>query len=187
MFLIVGLGNPGKEFEWSRHNLGFMLIDKLAHEADIEVTRRECSTLVGRGEIESVSVKLIKPQTYMNLSGEAVGCLLRKHPLSDATNRLIVISDDLALPIGTIRIRERGSAGGHNGLKSIIEALGTNEFVRLRIGIQPDHPVEQARRFVLGQFPGSERPLVEDILKRSAAAIRVILQHGPLKAMAEFN
>jgi len=187
MYLIVGLGNPGKEYEWSRHNLGFMLIDKLAGEAAIDVSRRECSALVGRGEIENVDVKLIKPQTYMNLSGEAVGCLLRKHALSEPKDRLIVISDDLALPLGTIRIRERGSAGGHNGLKSIIEALGTNEFARLRIGIQPEHPVEETRPFVLGQFPKSERPLVEDVLKRSATAIRVVLQHGPLKAMAEFN
>ena len=143
--------------------------------------------MVGRGEIENVSVKLIKPQTYMNLSGEAVGCLLRKHGLLDARNRLIVISDDLALPLGTIRIRERGSAGGHNGLKSIIEALGINEFIRLRIGIQPEHPVEETRRFVLGAFAKSERALVEDILKRSASAVAVILKHGPLQAMAEFN
>jgi len=187
MYLIVGLGNPGKEYERTRHNLGFMLIDRLAHAAAIDVGKRECGALVGRGEIESVAVKLIKPQTYMNLSGEAVACLLRKHALPDPKDRLIVISDDLALPLGKIRLRERGSAGGHNGLKSIIEAIGTNEFVRLRIGIQPEHPVEETRRFVLSSFAKSEKAVVEDVLIRSVKAIGVLLKDGALKAMADFN
>src|ERR671912_2493493 len=130
--LIVGLGNPGADYEWSRHNLGFMLIDKLASEAGIECKRRECQALVGRGEVESAKVKLVKPQTFMNLSGSAVSCLVAKHKLPEPRGHLIVISDDLALPFGRIRIRERGSAGGHNGLKSIIASLGTNEFTRLR-------------------------------------------------------
>jgi len=187
MYLIVGLGNPGSEYEWSRHNLGFMLIDILAREAGIDVGRRECNSLVGRGEIEDETVKLVKPQTYMNLSGEAVGCLLRKHGLAEPKDRLLVVSDDLALPLGTIRIRERGSAGGHNGLKSIIAGVGTDEFIRLRIGIQPQHPVEDTRRFVLASFPKSERAAVEEILTKSVAAIRAILKDGPLKAMAEHN
>ena len=188
MFFIVGLGNPGSEYDWSRHNLGFLVIDKLAEQERIAVTKRECRSLVGRGEIESQPVKLVKPQTYMNLSGEAVGCLLRKHNLVESGNRhVIVISDDLALPFGKIRIREHGSAGGHNGLKSIIATLGNNEFIRLRIGIQPDHPLEDTRGFVLNVFPRSERKAVEEVLETSAEAIRTIFRDGVLKAMAKHN
>ena len=190
--LIVGLGNPGKEYEWSRHNLGFMLIDKLAHDEGIVVSRRECSSLVGRGEIEGVRTKLAKPQTFMNLSGHAVSCLLAKMNVESPIKRLpikqlIVISDDLALPFGKIRIRERGSAGGHNGLKSIIAALGTNEFVRLRIGIQPEHPISDAKQFVLDTFSRSARAVVAETIEQSAKAIRTIITEGALKAMAQFN
>jgi PTH1 family peptidyl-tRNA hydrolase len=186
-YLIVGLGNPGKEYEWSRHNLGFMLIDKLSSDTRIAVKRRECQSLVGRGEIEGCAVKLVKPQTYMNLSGEAIACLLTKHRLAGLGENLIVISDDLALPFGKIRIRARGSAGGHNGLKSIIGAVGTNEFTRLRIGIQPEHPLSDSKRFVLDSFPGSAKPEVEKILDRSAEALHAILRDGVLKAMTEYN
>jgi PTH1 family peptidyl-tRNA hydrolase len=186
-YLIVGLGNPGKEYEWSRHNLGFMLLDKLAGEAGIEVKKRECQSLVGRGEIEGRAVKLVKPQTYMNLSGEAVACLLARYEPADPGEKLIVISDDLALPFGKIRIRARGSAGGHNGLKSIIGAIGTNEFTRLRIGIQPEHPISDSKRFVLDSFTGTGRTAVEDILQNSAEALRAILSDGVLKAMSTYN
>ena len=187
MKLVVGLGNPGSEYAATRHNLGFMLIDKIADDAQVTVGRRECSALVGRAEIESVPVKLAKPQTYMNLSGQAVSCLIAKHPGESVASQLIVISDDLALPLGTIRIRERGSAGGHNGLKSIIAVLGTNEFVRLRIGIQPDHPITDSKKFVLDPFARNERAVVNQVLDRSAQAIRTILRDGVLKAMSEFN
>jgi len=187
MWLIVGLGNPGAEYEWSRHNLGFMLIDKLAHDEGIAVGRRECSSLVGRGEIESVVTKLAKPQTFMNLSGHAVSCLLAKVQSESATKQLIVVSDDLALPLGKIRIRERGTAGGHNGLKSIIAAIGTNEFVRLRIGIQPEHPISDSKRFVLDSFSRTERSIVAETIELSAKAIRTIIRDGVLKAMSEFN
>jgi peptidyl-tRNA hydrolase, PTH1 family len=187
MWLIVGLGNPGDEYIWTRHNLGFMLIDKLARDAGIAVGRRECSSLVGRGEIEGDVTKLVKPQTFMNLSGHAVSCLLAKLKTESPIKQLIVISDDLALPFGRIRIRERGSAGGHNGLKSIIAQIGTSEFVRLRIGIQPEHPISDAKRFVLDSFSRTERPLVAEILDQSAIAIRTIIRDGALKAMAEVN
>jgi len=187
-YLIVGLGNPGKEYAWSRHNLGFMLIDKLASDAGIEVTKRECQSLVGRGEIEQRSVKLVKPQTYMNLSGEAVACLVAKYKTTtEPGERLIVISDDLALPFGKIRIRARGSAGGHNGLKSIIAAVGGNEFTRLRIGIQPEHPISDSKKFVLDSFTGAGRAAVADILQSSADAVRTILSDGVLKAMTKYN
>jgi PTH1 family peptidyl-tRNA hydrolase len=185
--LIVGLGNPGKEYEWTRHNLGFMLIDKLSLGTGIEKYRGECQALVARGEIEGCTVKLVKPQTYMNLSGEAVACLLAKHKLTEPGDNLIVVCDDLALPFGKIRIRARGSAGGHNGLKSIIEAVGTSEFTRLRIGIQPDHPIQNAKGFVLDTFPGATRPAVEETLERGVEALCAILRDGVLKAMSEYN
>jgi PTH1 family peptidyl-tRNA hydrolase len=186
-YLIVGLGNPGAEYEWTRHNLGFMLIDKLSAGSGIAVKRRSCEAIVGRGEIVGSSVTLAKPQTYMNLSGQAVGCLIAKDESLEAGERLIVISDDLALPFGKIRIRARGSAGGHNGLKSIIGSLGTDEFTRVRIGIQPDHPITDAKRFVLDEFPRGIRPEVETILTRSSEAIHTILKDGVLKAMTDYN
>lgn len=185
--LIVGLGNPGKEYEWTRHNLGFMVIDKLAGDCGIEVKSRECQSRVARAEIEGRVVKLVKPQTYMNLSGETVACLFAKHRLIQPDENLIVISDDLALPFGKIRIRARGSAGGHNGLKSIIGALGTNEFTRLRIGIEPEHPISDSKKYVLDSFPGTQRQAVEEILKRSVEAIHTILSDGVLQAMTEYN
>ena len=164
-----------------------MLIDKLSSEIGIDKYRRECQSLVARAEIEGQVAKLVKPQTYMNLSGEAVACLQAKHKLAEPGENLIVISDDLALPFGKIRIRARGSAGGHNGLKSIIDAVGTNEFTRLRIGIQPEHPISDSKRFVLDAFPSAAKPEVEKIIERSAEALRAILRDGVLKAMTEYN
>ena len=163
------------------------MIDKLSSDAGIRVSRRECQSLVGRVEIEGRVAKLVKPQTYMNLSGEAVGCLLAKHRLAEPGENLIVISDDLALPFGKIRIRARGSAGGHNGLKSIIGVVGTNEFTRLRIGIQPDHPISDSKRFVLDVFSTAVRPEVEKVLEKSAEALRAILRDGVLQAMSSYN
>lgn len=189
--LLVGLGNPGSDYAATRHNLGFMLIDKLADDERIVVKRRECNSLVGQGQVEGVATKLAKPQTFMNLSGIAVTCLLRKiesgEPLQEPAKQLVVISDDLALPVGKIRIRERGSAGGHNGLKSIIAEIGTDEFIRLRIGIQPEHPISDAKRFVLDTFSRSELPVMEEILKTGANALRTIIRDGALKAMQQFN
>ncbi|HEX3145704.1 MAG TPA: aminoacyl-tRNA hydrolase [Pyrinomonadaceae bacterium] len=185
MYLIVGLGNPGAEYERTRHNLGFMLIDKLAAAAGVAVKRSECRSLVGNGLIENERVVLAKPQTYMNLSGEAVGCLNQKH--ESGAGSLIIISDDLALPFGSIRLRQRGSAGGHNGLKSIIGALGTNEFARLRIGIQPEHPLSDAKRFVLDEFSKTERESLPAILERAAEALRSVLRDGIGKAMSLHN
>jgi PTH1 family peptidyl-tRNA hydrolase len=185
---IVGLGNPGAEYERTRHNLGFMLVDLIAREAQAQVRRKDCRALVGRAELEGRKVELVKPQTYMNLSGEAVACLVAKQESRDAAAReMVVISDDLALPFGTIRLRRRGSAGGHNGLKSIIAALRTDEFIRLRIGIQPEHPVGDTKSFVLDEFSRDERAALEEILERSAAALRAVLRDGIDKAMAQYN
>lgn len=184
-WLVVGLGNPGARYEKTRHNLGFMLVDWLAREFQTQVKREECRALVGRVEIENQRVELVKPQTFMNLSGEAVGCLLKKE--SRSPKKLIVISDDLALPLGAIRLRARGSAGGHNGLKSMIQCLRTEEFFRLRIGIQPEHPLRDTKDFVLENFSKTDFETVERVLERSAEAIRVVLSDGIERAMAQFN
>jgi peptidyl-tRNA hydrolase, PTH1 family len=184
-WLVVGLGNPGAAFEQTRHNLGFMLVERLAREADSQIKREECRALVGRAEIENRRVELIKPQTYMNLSGESLSCLL-KNPERDE-KRLIVVTDDLALPLGKIRLRPKGSAGGHNGLKSIISCLRSEEFIRLRIGIQPEHPLADAKRFVLEKFSKAEFGTVEKVLEESAAAVRTVIRDGVEKAMARFN
>jgi peptidyl-tRNA hydrolase, PTH1 family len=185
MYLIVGLGNPGTEYAQTRHNLGFMLVDKFAAQASANVKRRDCQSIVGAVVIEDQRVTLVKPQTFMNLSGEAVSCLISRNDV--AASSVIVISDDLALPFGSIRLRERGSAGGHNGLKSIIGALGTNEFIRLRIGIQPEHPINDARNFVLNEFTRSEKESLPEILESAAQALRSVLRDGIAKAMSLHN
>lgn len=184
-WLIVGLGNPGASYEKTRHNLGFMLIDLLAREAQTQVKRDECRSLIGRAVIGGETVELAKPQTYMNLSGEAVSCLLSKP--GRGVEKLIVISDDLALPVGSIRLRPKGTHGGQNGLRSIIDCLKTNEFVRLRIGIMPEHPISNTKNFVLENFSKSEAETVREVLERSADAVRTIVTEGIDKAMARFN
>lgn len=183
--MIVGLGNPGASYERTRHNLGFMVVDRLAREVQTQVKRDECRALVGRAIIENQTVELAKPQTYMNLSGESVSCLVSK---PDRTvDKLIVISDDLALPFGTIRLRPRGSHGGHNGLRSIIDCLKDNDFIRLRIGIMPEHPIANTKNFVLENFSKGESETVEKILEMSADAVRTVVTDGIEKAMAKFN
>ena len=184
-WLIVGLGNPGASYERTRHNLGFMLVDRLARDAQTQIKRDECRALIGRAVIENAAVELAKPQTFMNLSGESVSCLLSKQ--DRAVENLIVISDDLALPFGTIRLRPRGSHGGQNGLRSIIDRLGTSDFIRLRIGIMPEHPISNASNFVLENFAKGEIETVDKVLERSADAIRSVISEGVDKAMAKFN
>lgn len=184
-WLIVGLGNPGALYEKTRHNLGFMVVDRLAREVQTQVKRDECRALVGRAIIENQTVELAKPQTYMNLSGESVSCLVSKPDRS--VDKLIVISDDLALPFGTIRLRPRGSHGGHNGLRSIIDCLKDNDFIRLRIGIMPEHPIANTKNFVLENFSKGESETVEKILEMSADAVRIVVTDGIEKAMAKFN
>jgi PTH1 family peptidyl-tRNA hydrolase len=187
MRLIVGLGNPGADYEMTRHNIGFLLIDLLARQANATVKRLNCRALTGRAEIEGEKVELAKPQTFMNLSGDAVAGLLNKNAFFDA-RQMIVISDDLALPFGKIRLRAKGSAGGHNGLKSIISACKTNEFIRLRIGIQPEQfPIGDAKRFVLEKFSKAEQSKLEQILENGANAVRAVIRDGLPKAMAQFN
>lgn len=184
-WLVVGLGNPGLEYAKTRHNLGFMLVDMLAQRWQTRVTRDESRSLIGRAEFDRQVIELVKPQTYMNLSGEAVSGLLTKDN-RDVT-KLIVVSDDLALPFGTMRIRPKGTHGGQNGLRSIIDCLKTQEFIRLRIGIHPEHPIRDAARFVLENFSKGELEAVEKILETAADAIETIIRDGAEAAMARYN
>jgi len=185
--LIVGLGNPGERYEWTRHNLGFMLVDMLARQSGAQVKRSECRALVGRAEIEGRAVELVKPQTYMNLSGESVACLLRKREGLGPASDLLVVSDDIALPFGSIRLRPQGSSGGQKGLKSIISMLGTDEFLRLRVGIKPEHPVSDTAAYVLERFPKAQHAEVEKVLERCADALRAVLRDGIDRAMSQYN
>ena len=184
-WLIVGLGNPGAQYERTRHNLGFMLVDLIARQAQTQIKRDECRALIGRAEIENRIVELAKPQTYMNLSGESVSCLVKKPGRS--VDKLVVISDDLALPFGSIRIRPKGTHGGQNGLRSIIDRLGSQDFIRLRIGIQPNHPIANAKNWVLENFSKSDSETLEKVLETSADAVRSIMSDGVERAMARFN
>lgn len=184
-WLIVGLGNPGEQYERTRHNLGFMLVDELARQFNASVKRLECRALVGQFSNEGQTVELVKPQTYMNLSGESVACLLKKS--SRSARKVVVVTDDLALPLGSIRIRPKGSAGGHNGLKSLIECLKTDEFIRLRIGMKSELPFVDTKRYVLERFSKTELETVEKVLERSADAACAVINDGVEKAMAQFN
>jgi PTH1 family peptidyl-tRNA hydrolase len=185
MKLIVGLGNPGAEYEFTRHNLGFLLVDLLAERARCRVTRPEDQAHVGRGRLAGVEVALAKPLTYMNLSGDSVKALAARY---DARPEDVVVGvDDVALPFGRIRVRPGGSAGGHNGLKSIIARLGTQEFPRVRMGIAPDPQVGDLARFVLQPFPRAAREDVEKMLWTAADAVETILVEGVGAAMQKYN
>jgi peptidyl-tRNA hydrolase, PTH1 family len=186
MWLIVGLGNPGRQYEWTRHNCGFMLIDELARRAGREVRVSECQALTTRAAIGDQEVLLAKPQTFMNLSGAAVSALKEKYLIEESSS-VLVLSDDVALPFGKIRIRRDGSAGGHNGLKSIVAKLETNMFPRLRMGIAPDHQVAAMRDFVLAEFPRRDHDALEQMLARSAQAVEAILTSGIAEAMSKYN
>lgn len=185
MRLIVGLGNPGIEYAWTPHNLGFLVVDALAEDAGIRVTRPEAKSLVGLGLIAGREVALAKPQTMMNLSGLAVRELVGRAEceLSD----VIVVCDDVALPWGMLRIRERGTAGGHNGLKSVIGAIGTTEFVRVRLGVKPEELRGDLQEYVVRQIRREEEDLVAEEIEQGAQAVKLILAEGTQSAMNRFN
>jgi PTH1 family peptidyl-tRNA hydrolase len=185
MRLIVGLGNPGPEYEWTPHNLGFLAVDGLAELARIRITRPEGKAQVGRGEFAGEALVLAKPQTFMNLSGVSVKMLLEKYGLDPA--QMIVLVDDVDLPWGSLRIRERGSAGTHNGLKSIVSSLGTQEFLRIRLGVGPEKVWGDLRDYVLGRMGAAERETAAQVVADAAEAIRVICTEGVSKAMSQFN
>lgn len=185
MRIIVGLGNPGREYALTPHNLGFLVIDCLAERFGIRVTRPEAQSYVGLGQIAGHEVALAKPQTYMNASGHAVADLVERYEADPAET--IVISDEIALPWGVIRIRERGSAGGHNGLKSVIGALGTDEFLRIRLGICPEFPPGDLAAYDLAPIGKDVRKVAEEMVGNAADAIEVILAEGVGAAMSRFN
>ena len=186
MKVIVGLGNPGREYEATRHNLGFLLIDRLFERAGGRRFRKEAQAEVAEVTIAEARVLLAKPHTFMNLSGDSARPLLERYGEASAAN-LIVAADDVALPFGMIRVRRRGSAGGQKGLKSIIERLGTEDFARVRLGVRPDHEVSDLSSFVLSPIPKRDRELLDQMLDRAADAVAVILAEGVERAMALFN
>jgi peptidyl-tRNA hydrolase, PTH1 family len=184
--LIVGLGNPGIEYQFTPHNLGFLTIDRIAGDRGIEVRNRQCRALTARAEIAGQPVILAKPETYMNLSGLSVRELVDEYQVEVKTD-LIVIYDELDLPFGAIRIRQRGSSAGHNGMESILGALGTDEFLRIRLGIAPDHKVGDGAKYVLTPFRKAQDKVVDELLDAAAQAVEVILKDGPAAAMNKFN
>jgi PTH1 family peptidyl-tRNA hydrolase len=185
MRLIVGLGNPGIEYAWTPHNLGFLVVDKLAEQAGIRVTRPESKSYVGLGNIAGHDVILAKPQTMMNLSGLAIRELVGRAGCEPSD--LIVVCDYIALPWGMLRVRERGTAGGHNGLKSVIGALGTKEFPRVRLGVQPEEMRGDLKEYVLRQIRRDEEDLVAEEIELGAEAVKVIVAEGIARAMNRFN
>ena len=179
MKLIVGLGNPGPEYVFTPHNLGFLAIDRMATDRNVDVRNRQYQALTGRTQIGDEQVLLAKPETFMNLSGLSVRELLDEYQLRPESD-LIVIYDELDLPMGTIRIRQRGRSAGHNGMESIIKALGTQEFLRIRLGIAPE-------KKILKPFSKRQVKVVDGVLDLAAEAVQVILTEGPGAAMNRFN
>lgn len=184
-WLIVGLGNPGPEYEHSPHNLGFMVLDRLADRHSIRVTRPDSQALIGMGSVSGSPVLLAKPQTYMNLSGGSVRLLMAKHnvPIS----RTLVVYDELDLPWASIRIRSKGSAAGHNGVKSLISSLGSMEFPRVRVGVHPGHKLSSGKDFLLASMKKSQREGLDKLLEEATQAVESIVADGVEKAMAKFN
>lgn len=185
-WLVVGLGNPGPKYEWTRHNMGFLVIDELAEREKIPVQKLKYRALTNTAVIGGQSVLLMKPTTYMNLSGESVGEAARFYKIPP--ERVLVISDDVALPQGKLRIRRSGSAGGHNGLKSIIQHLGTDQFPRLKIGVGgKPHPDYDMADWVLGKLQGEDKKAMDEAVRRAADAIECLLRDGIEKAMNKYN
>ena len=186
MFIIAGLGNPTKEYEGTRHNVGFQVIDKIAEKYNIAVDAKKGRAYVGKGIIEGQKVLLIKPQTYMNLSGESVRSLLDYYKV-DEEHELIVIYDDISLDVGQLRIRAKGSAGGHNGMKNIIAHLGSQVFPRIKVGVGEKPPKWDLADYVLGRFDKDDRALVEEAQERACKAVELILTDSVDAAMNEYN
>ena len=183
MYVVVGLGNPGKQYENTRHNVGFNVIDILAKEYDISVTKIKHKALIGEGRIGSEKVLLVKPQTYMNLSGESIREVVNFYKISN--EEIIVIYDDISLEVGRIRIREKGSHGGHNGIKSIIANLGTDVFPRVKIGVGA--PKGNLVSHVLGKFSDEEVEILRESIKASSDATSIIISNNTKEAMNKLN
>ena len=184
-WLIAGLGNPGEEYRLTYHNLGFLAVDRIAERAAIRLSRPECKALVGPGSFAGQPVLLAKPLTYMNLSGGSITLLLEKYMLPP--ERLILIYDELALDWGSIRIRPKGSAGGHNGVTSVLRSVGFDNFIRVRLGIRPDHPLTGMKDFVLSPIRKAQLTTLDSLLDAALLATESIITEGVEKAMAKFN
>lgn len=185
-WLVVGLGNPGPKYDWTRHNMGFLVIDELAEREKIPVQKLKFKALTNTAVIGDQSVLLMKPTTYMNLSGGAVGEAARFYKIPP--ERILVISDDVALPQGKLRIRRSGSAGGHNGLKDIIAHLGGDGFPRIKVGVGgKPHPDSDMADWVLGKFTGQDKKTMEEAIHRAADAVEELLKNGVDQAMSRFN
>jgi PTH1 family peptidyl-tRNA hydrolase len=185
MRLIVGLGNPGPEYQWTPHNLGFLAVDEIANRANVRVERPEGRALIGKGVVAGEEVILAKPQTYMNLSGTSVGDLLDRYELEPED--LLVMYDERDLPWGMIRVGERGSPGTHNGAKSVTSAVGTQEFARLRLGCGPDHPVDDLADYVLRPMKKPALEVAAEMIATAGDAVEMILKDGIAAAMNQFN
>ncbi len=186
MFVMAGLGNPGKQYEHTRHNAGFDVIDAIAGKYNISVSGKKLGALCGKGVIAGTKVVLAKPQTYMNLSGESIAQLLHYYK-ADAQTQLLVIYDDISLAPGRLRIRKKGSAGGHNGIKNIIAMLGTQEFMRLKVGVGEKPKGSDLVGHVLGRLPKEERSEVDEAISRAVLAAELILAGEIDRAMNEYN
>jgi PTH1 family peptidyl-tRNA hydrolase len=186
MFIIVGLGNPTAEYAGTRHNVGFDVIDQIADKYNISVTERKHRAFCGKGIIGGQKVILVKPQTYMNLSGESVRSVLDFYKV-DVETELLVIFDDISLDVGQLRIRKKGSAGGHNGIKNIIQHLGTNVFHRIKVGVGEKPKGYDLADYVLGHFSKGEKEQMEDGYKKAVNAVELMLQGEVDAAMNEFN
>jgi peptidyl-tRNA hydrolase, PTH1 family len=185
MFLVAGLGNPGEEYALTPHNLGFLVIDRLAERHGIRVTRRDSKALIGLGEIDGRAVMLAQPQTFMNLSGTSLGPLMEKHAIG--LENLIVVYDELDLPWMELKIKPKGSAAGHNGMKSLISNLNSSEFVRVRLGVHPGHPMRSGVEYLLAPMKRSQSKELEDFTGLAADAVHSIIAEGVVKAMTKFN
>jgi PTH1 family peptidyl-tRNA hydrolase len=186
MKLVVGLGNPGIEYQFTWHNLGFLAMDRLAERHGATVDNRRCRALTGRTRIGAEEVILAKPETFMNLSGLAVRELVAELEIEPAGD-LIVVHDELDFPLGTLRVRERGGSAGHNGIESILNALGSEHFLRVRMGIAPDYEVRDGVRYVLAPIKKSQYELVDQVLDTAADAVETIIRDGGPAAMNRFN
>jgi PTH1 family peptidyl-tRNA hydrolase len=184
--LIVGLGNPGPEYELTPHNLGFLVIDRLAADLNVEVRNRQCKALMARTQIGQEAVVLAKPETFMNLSGGAVRELISKLEIVPETD-LIVIQDELDLPFGILRVHRNRSSAGHNGIESIIDSLGTKNFPRIRIGVAPEHKVEDGKEYLLSPMRKAQLKVLDSIIADGAEAATMIVKEGPAVAMQRFN
>lgn len=184
--LIVGLGNPGIEYQFSPHNLGFLAIDRIAGDLGVEVRNRRCRALTARVVIGDETVLLAKPETFMNLSGVSVRELVEQYEATPESD-LIVIQDELDFSLGTLRIHRRRSSAGHNGIESIIGALGTKDFLRIRMGVAPERKVEDGQRYLLAPMRKADLKVVDGVLDTAEEAVKAILKDGPAAAMNRFN